>query len=283
MAELQYKSEEGIVSEEAINKAAEAIRRARTLVITAGAGIGVDSGLPDFRGKNGLWQNYATAHGQMLQLGDLALPKAFVDDPVQAWGFYGHLTNLFRTTEPHKGFEILRRWSERAEDWYVVTSNIDGHFQKAGFNPDKVVEVHGTIHKLQCQTPCRPELWDNEETFDIDSATLHSDHVPLCRFCQGTARPNILLFCDFQWIFRRSCDQEKRFNEFLQGCKPPITIVEVGAGTMIPSIRQIGSRVAKEHQATIVRVNLHEWKIDSPHISIPEGAASGLAKIDQAL
>ena len=283
MPELQYKDETADVSEEAVYNAARAISRARTLIITPGAGMSVDSGLPDFRGKNGLWQGFAEVEGKTLRTGDLAITKAFYDDAAQAWGFYGQLANLFRETKPHIGFEILRRWANTVENWYVVTSNVDGHFQKAGFETSKIVEIHGTMEKLQCLTPCRPEVWDNDQSFTIDGSTLRSNHVPSCNFCGGVARPNVLLFNDFSWLYRQSQEQEERFNKFLRECNPPITILEIGAGKILPSIRDMNSKIAKNYAATIIRINPHEWEIDAPHISIPDGAASGLSKIERVL
>ena len=66
-------------------------------------------------------------------------------------------------TVPHRGFELLREWAERFDlDTFVVTSNVDGQFQKAGFGEDQVLEVHGSIHHLQCLIPCSEAIWDNQ-------------------------------------------------------------------------------------------------------------------------
>ena len=117
---------------DAYTAAAAALLRARALVVTAGAGMGVDSGLPDFRGPEGFWKAYPPYEKLGLTFVDAANPAHFESDPAFGWGFYGHRTNLYRATAPHAGFAILRRWIERLElPWFVATSNVDGQFQKA--------------------------------------------------------------------------------------------------------------------------------------------------------
>src|ERR1700744_4508975 len=91
----------------AIARAAGWIRNADALLITAGAGMGVDSGLPDFRGNEGLWRAYPAIARLGLRFEQLANPSWFNRDPHLAWGFYGHRLNLYRATIPHDGFSIL--------------------------------------------------------------------------------------------------------------------------------------------------------------------------------
>ena len=109
-----------------IQKAAQAIDQASALLITAGAGIGVDSGLPDFRGNQGFWKAYPALKGYPFE--EMANPQWFDSDPTRAWGFYGHRLNLYRKTIPHKGFDILHAWAQKIPT-FVFTSNVDGQFQ----------------------------------------------------------------------------------------------------------------------------------------------------------
>lgn len=99
---------------QAILAAVDAIRSAETILIGAGAGMGVDSGLPDFRGNEGFWEAYPAFKKLGLSFVDLANPDWFHTDPTLAWGFYGHRRNLYRATIPHAGFAILRKWVARA-------------------------------------------------------------------------------------------------------------------------------------------------------------------------
>ena len=96
---------------ELLAQAAAWIRDAEALIIAAGAGMGVDSGLPDFRGNEGFWNAYPPFRHLGLKFTDLANPAWFHDDPPLAWGFYGHRLNLYRRTQPHAGFALLRKWA----------------------------------------------------------------------------------------------------------------------------------------------------------------------------
>src|SRR5215510_13817535 len=92
-----------------LDLAAEAIASADALLIGAGAGMGVDSGLPDFRGDRGFWRAYPPFERLGLRFADLANPRWFTRDPELAWGFYGHRLALYRATRPHDGFAALLR------------------------------------------------------------------------------------------------------------------------------------------------------------------------------
>ena len=153
-----------------IERAAEIIRSSEVFVITAGAGMGVDSGLPDFRGDQGFWNAYPMYARLGLSFVDCANPEHFERDPGFGWGFYGHRTNLYRETTPHAGFNIIKCWIERNRaGYFVVTSNVDGQFQKAGYSDDRILEVHGSIHHLQCSTPCCRNIWENNEQIPINT------------------------------------------------------------------------------------------------------------------
>ena len=88
-------------------QAAEVVKNADALYITAGAGIGVDSGLPDFRGNEGFWKAYPPIKKLGISFIDMANPSWFDENPPLAWAFYGHRLNLYRETKPHIGFNQL--------------------------------------------------------------------------------------------------------------------------------------------------------------------------------
>ncbi len=268
-----------------VQKAADAIRTADALVITAGAGIGVDSGLPDFRGDSGFWQAYPMYQHLGISFVDAANPAQFEQDPAFGWGFYGHRTNLYRETVPHTGFHIMQDWIERYDlESFVVTSNVDGQFQKAGFADDTILEVHGSIHHLQCLTPCHTDIWDNHESFDVDFETMRSRHVPTCPQCNDTARPNILMFGDYSWIGARSHGQEMRFDLFQEeNLGRKIVVVEMGAGSAVPTIRYLSERLGSQPGTTVIRINPREPQIGRPHLSLACGALAGLQEIDDLL
>jgi NAD-dependent SIR2 family protein deacetylase len=91
-----------------VRRAAEAIKSADALLICAGAGMGVDSGLPDFRGTQGFWRAYPVLARLGVSFEEMANPRWFKEDPALAWAFYGHRLNLYRGTAPHSGFSRLQ-------------------------------------------------------------------------------------------------------------------------------------------------------------------------------
>lgn len=269
----------------AFEEAAVVLGQAQALLITAGAGMGVDSGLPDFRGDRGFWRAYPLYERLGLSFVDAANPEHFRRDPAFGWGFYGHRTNLYRETVPHAGFALLQGWIRR-QGWeaFVATSNVDGQFQKAGYPEEGILEFHGSIHHLQCVTPCSRQIWENRESFRIDRETMRADRVPLCPRCGAPARPNILMFGDYDWIEDRSVRQQERFRAFLaRQAGKRIVVLEMGAGTAIPTVRATSERVGALAGARVIRINPREPQISSPHISIPCGALEGLTGIDRFL
>lgn len=265
-----------------VRAAALAVRRARALLVTTGAGMGVDSGLPDFRGDQGFWKAYPQYERLGLSFVDCANPAHFERDPAFGWGFYGHRLALYRETVPHEGFAILRRWAERrALPAFAVTSNVDGQLQKAGFPAPLVLEIHGSIHHLQCLGPCQPAIWRNEEQVPVDPETMRARKLPRCPRCAGVARPNILMFGDYGWLDRRTRQQEERFDAWLaEHGGDGLLVVELGAGTAIPSIRRLSERLGGRG-AGVVRVNPREPEIAAPHLSLAAGALEALRAIER--
>ncbi|MDO9079934.1 MAG: Sir2 family NAD-dependent protein deacetylase [Desulfuromonadales bacterium] len=268
-----------------LDAAAATIRTAEALIITAGAGMGVDSGLPDFRGNEGFWNAYPPYRQLGLSFIETANPAHFQRDPAFAWGFYGHRTNLYRATVPNPGFTILRHWIKRFQlNAFIITSNVDGQFQKAGFPEEEILEVHGSIHHLQCLRPCCAAIWPNMESIEIDEQTMRARHLPACPHCHGVARPNILMFGDFSWLDERCRQQEECYQDFIhqqQGRR--IVVIEIGAGTAIPTIRATSERLGRSPQITVIRINLREAEISPPHLSLPCGGLAGLTALDTLL
>jgi NAD-dependent SIR2 family protein deacetylase len=193
--------------QENFKRAARAIRDADALMITAGAGMGVDSGLPDFRGNEGFWKAYPPMARLGISFVEMANPTWFDHDPTLAWGFYGHRLNLYRRTVAHRGFSrLLEIGRHKRGGYFVFTSNVDGQFQKAGFAEDHVEECHGSVHHLQCTHACSAGIWDAyNERVVVDEDTFRAkEPLPHCKHCGGMARPNVLMFGDWSWISTRT-------------------------------------------------------------------------------
>jgi NAD-dependent SIR2 family protein deacetylase len=270
-------------TESAIRAAAEAIRTADAFLIGAGAGMGVDSGLPDFRGNEGFWKAYPPFKKLGLSFVQLANPYWFRHDPEQAWGFYGHRRNLYRVTQPHEGFAILKRWCEQApHGYFVFTSNVDGHFQKAGFDDQRIVECHGSLEHLQCMRYCTNEIWTSPpEPVTIDETTFRaSPPLASCPRCGGLARPNVLMFGDGEWLEHRTEEQQVRYATWrkqFRGCR--LVTIEIGAGISVPTVRI----ECETSGGQLIRINPHEAGVPDGTIAISTPACSALRAINMAL
>ena len=269
-----------------VEHAAALIEQAQALIVCAGAGMGVDSGLPDFRGKEGFWNAYPALREAQIEFYKIASPSAFRSSPERAWGFYGHRLTLYRRTLPHLGFNLLRHWGERMlHGASVFTSNVDGHFQKAGFDPHRIHECHGSIHHLQCLESCDQSIWPADDFIpDVDEhACRLRNHAPACPHCGGLARPNILMFGDWGWQQRRAAAQASAQEAWLSSLSRPV-VIEIGAGTAIPSVRSFSQRVIHEFDGRLIRINPTEHRVPtSLDVGLPVGAAAGLAAIASAL
>lgn len=265
-----------------IRRAADTIQCADALIITAGAGMGVDSGLPDFRGDQGFWAAYPALGRARLHFQDIADPGAFRQHPELAWGFYGHRLNLYRSTPPGEHFQILLDIAETMPfGAFVFTSNVDGHFQQAGFPARRVCEVHGSIHHLQCINGCLGEIWsagDFRPIVDDEHCRLTSA-VPTCPHCGDLARPNILMFGDSGWLPFRQRLQMEALNTWQAAMRNPV-VVEIGAGTSIPTVRRFGEGMG----CPLVRINQRDPEVESPDaIGLPLGGLDALRRIADVL
>ena len=270
-----------------LQHAADLIWSANALIIAAGAGMGVDSGLPDFRGTEGFWRAYPALARANLNFAEVASPQTFEQDPSLAWGFYGHRLALYRATAPHPGFEIQRQWGDRMLlGSRVFTSNVDGQFQKAGFFEDEIHECHGSIHHLQCVNQCTSGVWRADgfvPEVDAESCRL-LNLPPRCPQCGAMARPNVLMFNDWNWLSQRTEYQARLESEWLAAIAENharVVVIEMGAGTSIPSVRHFSHRISHEFDGCIIRINPREPQVPSTRdIGIAMGSLEALQGID---
>lgn len=262
-------------------RAADAIAHADALLIGAGAGMGVDSGLPDFRGSEGFWRAYPPFRGRPFA--QMSTPHWFQTDPALAWGFFGHRLGLYRNALPHAGFAMLRKWgAERPLGFFVFTSNVDGQFQRAGFPDDRILERHGSIHFLQCAACCTEKIWPvGDLTVDVDPDSFRAQsRPPTCPDCGGIARPNILMFNDDRWLDGRSGEQYARYLRWLAEVEEKnVVAIELGAGLGVPTVR----RECEASAGALIRINPQESETPAGGISLACGALHALERIDRCL
>lgn len=257
----------GLTGAESIRVAGEMIRRAKAVVITSGAGMGVDSGLPDFRGVEGFWRAYPPMKHLDLKFEEMSTPSWFSKDPQFAWGFFGHRHKLYSNAQPHKGYQLLREIAEaKKHGYFVFTSNVDGHFERAGFKKERIVECHGSLRYFQC-TVCDAKPWSSSNMeIDVDETTFRATSaLPKCPSCGALARPNVCMFNDPGWDATREYTQSKKFQEFttkLAEDEIPFVVIEIGAGSYVPTVRLTSESLVKHcPKASLLRINPRDGEI----------------------
>jgi NAD-dependent deacetylase len=164
-------------TDKAIAQLAGLLGAARSAVALTGAGISTESGIPDFRGPDGLWRD------QTLE--ELAHLDTFEREPQLTWEFYRLRLQGMEDKEPNRGHLALASLERQGLLKAVITQNIDGLHARAGSDP---VEVHGTLRKAECLA-CRIRV-----PMETALAAVGPDGVPLCERCGGPLKPGITLF-----------------------------------------------------------------------------------------
>ena len=273
------------------NKVTQYINDADGILICTGAGMGVDSGIGTFRGKNaGIWPPLKDMN---MDFQDMSQPKWFKSDPRLAWAFWKYRWENYTSAEPHEGYHIIKRWIEnKGGNGFSFTSNIDGHWSNGVLEYNKVIEIHGTLNYLQCTKPCVNKIWKTPDlsymTIDKSGKRISKEcELPKCRYCGGIARPAVLMFDDDAWVYEEFEYQRNNYNDWLDQVNN-ICIIEIGAGKAIPTVRNESQDVASmsSKSNSLIRINLEQSKV-SKHIkrsvSIESGGLEALKEIDQLL
>ena len=166
--------------------------------------------------------------------------------------------------------------------YFVFTSNVDSHFQKAGYDGERILECHGSLEFVQCLAFCTTEVMPAVEAkIDIDQATFRArPPLPKCPRCGGLARPNVLMFGDGEWIESRREEQHARYRQWLHSIRGSrLVIVECGAGTAVPTVRWECERLG----GTLIRINVREPQVPEGQIGIERGALESLTELDLLL
>jgi NAD-dependent deacetylase len=163
-----------MASESDIQTVKAKLGRARAVAVLTGAGVSADSGVPTFRGADGLWRTFRAE--------DLATPDAFARDPRLVWEWYNWRREVIATKHPNPAHHALARMEGKRERFLLITQNVDGLHRAAGSR--KLLEIHGDIWKVRC-TACGLV----EENRDVPIAIL-----PACRACGKLVRPHIVWF-----------------------------------------------------------------------------------------
>jgi len=226
-------------------KLKERLQSARSVAVLTGAGISADSGVPTFRGQDGLWRNFRAE--------DLATPDAFSRDPRLVWEWYDWRRGLLATKDPNPAHHALVELERRYEYFCVVTQNVDGLHEVAGSR--NLIELHGNIWKLRC-TQCGRVRMNR----DVPLALL-----PYCAECRGLLRPHIV------W-FGESLHPEdlSRSEDALRSCE---LLLIIGTSGVVYPAASFAS-VARAAGAFVVEINLER----TPTSALVDVSVQGRAK-----
>ena len=236
------------MNDDLIKKTAQVIHRSNKVVAFTGAGISVESGIPDFRGAGGLWEKYDPS--------EYATIEAFHANPQKVWRMLKEMGSLLESSRPNPAHLALARLEEMGHVRSVITQNIDNLHQDAGSK--RVIEFHGTHRKMVCLTCGR--LYDRGE---VQLEIL----PPRCR-CTGVLKPNVIFFGEsIPWGAHLEAQQEAKNCEVM---------LVVGTSAVVSPACDLPVR-AKGSGAVIVEVNLKKTPL-TRHVSdwILMGSASSI-------
>ncbi len=217
-----------------IEEVRERLERARRPVALTGAGISAESGVPTFRGKDGLWRNYRAE--------ELATPEAFRKDPELVWEFYEWRRGLLSKVKPNRGHYALAELEKKKEEFAIITQNVDGLHSLAGSR--NVVELHGNIWIVRCAV-CGKEKEDR---------TVPMEEIPPRCSCGGLLRPGVVWFGEMLPV-----DALNKTYELLENTDLMLVIGTSGVVQPAASF----ATMAKQRGAFVVEINLERTPVSS--------------------
>ncbi|MGL4611474.1 MAG: SIR2 family NAD-dependent protein deacylase [Trueperaceae bacterium] len=226
-----------------------ALQNANTIAVLTGAGISAASGIPTFRGGDGLWKNYRAE--------DLATPEAYATHPLLVWEWYKMRFETVAKAKPNAAHHALAELA-KTKSLTLVTQNVDGLHERGGSSG--VLELHGNITQSRCER-CK-HLDDLQVGFDIP---------PRCSRCAARARPNVVWFGETlpQSIF------QKAVHAFTT-CDVAMII---GTSAVVEPAASLG-RLAKGQGAFVIEINPTETPLSFVvDVSLRKSASEGLREV----
>jgi len=293
---LENRDMDKVDIDKALAQATVWLSTADAILVGSGAGMGVDSGLSTFRGKNaGVWpglEELGMAYEEICE------PHWFQDDPRLAWAFWRFCHDTYQKTKPHRGYELVRDWAAAAPfGAFSFTSNIDGHWEASGWDGQRVVEVHGAVRRLQCSVPCCQEVWQAPSDLGLREDSRRAvGSLPHCPWCGKVARPAVQMFGQDKGFSKQPrVSQAARYDAWLRelasrpdSMRMRIVCLELGCGLTVPTVRRELEDVVKRFPAArLIRVNLEQpgmaKELSHKGVSLPMAAGAAIRRLDEAV
>ncbi len=209
---------------------AELLGRTNHVVALTGAGISAESGVPTFRGKEGLWGKFKPE--------DLATMTAFLANPKLVWEWYNWRRELIAEVKPNPGHFALHEFEQILPDFTLITQNVDNLHQLAGST--SVLELHGNIYRnkcADCNAPFNPDV-------DIDPK-----QIPACPACGGRIRPDVVWFGEML--------DDSITDEAFWRAEQSEVFLSIGTSALVHPAASL-PLVAKRNGAALIEVNPDE-------------------------
>lgn len=216
--------------EKEIAKAYELISGSNEIVVLTGAGISAESGIPTYRGEEGLWRNY-DPH-------ELATPEAFFKNPKLVWEWYDSRRAIMKNAKPNPGHFAITALEKEKKDFTLITQNVDGlHFAAGTRN---VIELHGSLWEIKCtETECEKL----EKNYQVPIPEL----PPKCDACDAVMRPNTVLFGEIIPM--------ERIDRCLFAIEQCDLLLIVGTSGVVEPAASMGL-IAKKSEKPVVEINI---------------------------
>ena len=219
-----------------IEEAAKIIAHSRFLIAFTGAGVSAESGIPTFRGRGGLWENY--------RIEEVATPEAFRRDPNLVWAFYKMRMKIMKDAKPNNAHLVLAELEKMGILRAVITQNIDNLHKEAG--NQHIVELHGDIYRVKC-TRCdyMEDLLESGKLEDF----LKEKNLPKCPECASLLRPDVVWFGEP--LPQEALQKAFKLAERADVCLVVGTSAQVFPAAYVPYI-------VKDNGGSVIEVNTKE-------------------------
>lgn len=224
------------------------------LLALTGAGISAESGVPTFRGADGLWRQF--------RVEDLATPGAFARDPATVWEWYRWRRDQLARALPNPGHECLARLERRRGGFSLVTQNVDGLHRRAGSTV--VRELHGNIWRTVCSRRCGTVIDESPWADPPGAPAGRPDSLPACA-CGALLRPDVV------W-FGETLDQRVLGAAIDEAESADVVLVVGTSGLVYPAAALPG--VARRAGATVIEINVEATPLSGEADIVLRGPAS---------
>ncbi|MHA1768241.1 MAG: SIR2 family NAD-dependent protein deacylase [Candidatus Thorarchaeota archaeon] len=240
------------MSDDLLREAKELVRKAAKITVLTGAGISVDSGIPDFRSEGGLWKRYDPL--------EYATYESFQKDPTKFWTMGKEIAETILEAKPNDAHMALASLEKQGKITGIITQNIDNLHQQAGST--KVIELHGNYLRAVC-TVCHAEYIGDEVHREVANGNI----PPRCQKCGGVLKSEAVLFGEPL--------PEEPMAKAIELCKNTDLLIVIGTSLSVYPVAFL-PQLAKNHGAKIILVNLEGTNKDNVADIVLRGRATDI-------